>query len=151
MQAADDDLIACIPILKLDGSSDGNCDAQADDRNDKGPEDDEEDLSRAPVEDVREDEVAVEGDAWFLNHPEDVCKDACDKSPRTGSLAGIVRIEAAPIGESAGDRNDKGDKVQRAGVRHANDRDAGEGQEDTNGAEDSPAGFEKDRQIHRGR
>jgi hypothetical protein len=67
MQAADDDLIACIPILKLDGSSDGNCDAQADDRNDKGPEDDEEDLSRAPVEDVREDEVAVEGDAWFLN------------------------------------------------------------------------------------
>jgi hypothetical protein len=67
MQAADDDLVACIPALELDGSSDGNGDAQGDDRNDKSPKDDEEDLSRAPAEDVREDEVAVKGDAWFLD------------------------------------------------------------------------------------
>jgi hypothetical protein len=60
-------LIACIPILELDGSPDGDGNSQTDDRNYKGPKDNEEDLSRAPAEDVREDEVAVEGDAWFLD------------------------------------------------------------------------------------
>jgi hypothetical protein len=60
-------LIACIPIIELDCSPDGDGNSQTDDRNYKGPEDNQEDLSRAPAEDVREDEVAVKGDAWFLD------------------------------------------------------------------------------------